>query len=126
MVYSKQFNLQPGDCIIEPLFQTGLSKHHAIYLGWDDNGIEWIAENHKFKNVQVIPADEYFATVKRIDRIKKFNGSKEELAGKPYDLVTYNCEHYATEAITGKARSRQVETAFGVLLIAFVIALFID
>lgn len=136
MIYSKKYNLQPGDGIVEPLFQTGLTKHHALYLGWDNNGVEWIAENHKFKNVQIIRASQYFAAVKRIDRIEKFNCSKEErkqiircalhLAGKPYDLVNYNCEHFVTEAVTGKSRSRQVENVFATLLIVFVASLFIE
>lgn len=134
-MYSKIYNLKPGDHIVEPLFQTGLTKHHAIYLGIDNSGVEWIAENHKFKNAQIIPAVEYFASVDRIDRIEKFKGNNIErkqavmralkLAGKPYNLVTYNCEHFVNEVLTGKAESKQVNNVFAglfaLLLIGFLL-----
>jgi hypothetical protein len=64
MNYSILYNLQAGDSIIGPLFETGLSKHYAIYPGVDFYGKELIAENHKFKGVQIITAGEYFSGVK--------------------------------------------------------------
>lgn len=134
--YCYRYSLGVGDRIVEPLFQTGFTKHHAIYLGTDSNGIEWIAENHKFKNVQIITAEQFFATVKQIDRIEKFEGSNIErrlvinralkLAGKPYDLITYNCEHFANEIVTGKAASKQVKKFFALSLSIFFIHLLIN
>lgn len=130
------YNLKPGDRIVEPLFQTGLTKHHAIYLGSDKNGIEWIAENNKFKNVQLLPAIQFFASVRQIDRIERFNGSNSKrlevvqralkLAGKPYDLINYNCEHFVNEAITEKATSSQVTTFFAGLLATLFIGIFLN
>jgi len=135
MTFAQKYNLQQADIIIEPLFQTGITKHYAVYLGMDANGIEWIAENHKFSNVHIITATEYFQKAKSIDRIKKFDGSESErrsaveralnLAGKPYNLVLYNCEHYASEVWSGKAESKQVRNAlFSVFGFLFLAALF--
>lgn len=133
MNYVKHFGLAPADRIIEPLFQTGFSKHHAIYLGINSLGIELVAENHKVKGVQIITASEYFSSVKRIDRIEKFDGNyidrkaavqrALELAGKRYDLINYNCEHFANEVLTGKAKSKQVEIVFAGMLAVFLIGI---
>ena len=135
-MYSKLYKLLPGDRIITPLFQTGLAKHFAIYLGKDKSGIEWITENHKFTNVQIIPASQYFASMKKIDRIEKFKGSNAErilavkralqLAGKSYDLVNYNCEHFANEVLTGQVESRQIRNVFAGLISIFLIGLLIN
>ncbi len=94
-----------------------------------------MAENHKFDGVRIVPAREYFKSVKAIDRIEKFKGTNAERkqaiqrairkAGTPYDLINYNCEHFANEVATGKAFSSQVETAFaalaGLLLIGYIL-----
>ncbi|MCX2479371.1 hypothetical protein OQY15_09740 [Pedobacter sp. MC2016-15] len=135
MNYKKVLGLEPGDRIIEPLFQTGFSKHHAIYLVTINNTDELIAENHKFKGVQLIKASDYFASVKSIDRIIKFQGDASQrynaleravgLKGRRYDLVNYNCEHYANEVQNGAPISHQVRNAFLIFLavLAFLIAL---
>jgi hypothetical protein len=41
MKYSEVYCLETGDRIVEPLFQTGLTKHHVVFLGTDDIGLEW-------------------------------------------------------------------------------------
>ena len=120
-MYSNLYKVLPGDQLVTSLFKTGLAKHFAIYLGKNKNGVEWIAENKKFNNVQIIPASEYFARVESIDRIEKFTGNNIErneavkraykLAGKSYDLINYNCEHYANEVVTGRSFSNQVTLA---------------
>lgn len=131
MNYSKMYGLQTGDQIITPLFASGLSKHFAVYLGYDENGNEWIAENHKLNGVQIISAFTYFNQIKIVDRIEKFRGSMvqrraliskaKRLIGTPYNLVNYNCEHFATDITTGRAESRQIEitlySLFGILFL---------
>ncbi|HEX5153620.1 MAG TPA: lecithin retinol acyltransferase family protein [Parafilimonas sp.] len=128
MHYAQVYNLLPGDKIVVPLFETGISMHHAIYLGFDDAGYEWVTENHKFKDVQIVSAAEFFNTNKRINRIEKFTGNAAQrmqvvqqawmLAGKPYDLINYNCEHFANEVLYGKAESMQVNNVFRFLAFA--------
>ena len=119
--FIEAYNLQPGDRIITPLFQTGLSKHHVIYMGDNHLGMPLFAENRIFKGVQIVDANELLTTVKSIDRIIKFEGNIYQrnnalekaynLVGKEYNLITYNCEHFANEIQTGVASSSQVNNA---------------
>lgn len=121
MLYANYYGLEPGDTIVEPIFILGMAKHFAMYLGVDDKGVEWITENKKFKGVQIIIAADYFKNVSSIARIEKFNGNNAQRrvvvenafrrAGKPYDLTSYNCEHYVNEITRGRPTSRQVEVA---------------
>lgn len=130
--YSQRFGLQPADRIKEPIFQTGFSQHHSIYLGMDKFGQEWIAENHWKHGVRMVKANEYFKTFRNYSFIR-FEGTytgrvaavKRALAelGKPYDLIQYNCEHYATYVQTGKAESKQVWNAAAMLLFALLLGL---
>lgn len=129
--YALQYGLQPADRIIKPIFQTGISKHHVIYLGMDENGIEWISENQKFVGVRLVEAGNYFHPSKQYN-VQKFMGNQNErisavkraleILGQPYDLILYNCEHYASYVQTGKAESQQVRTGFlltcGIILFA--------
>jgi hypothetical protein len=125
MTYAQKYGLRPADRIVEPIFTTGISKHHAIYLGIDYQGNEWMAENHKFKGVQLVPASQYFQKTKKVN-VVVFNGSDYErqlavqralsLLGQPYDLINFNCEHYAELVQSGKGISHQVEIVGKVLL----------
>jgi hypothetical protein len=40
------------------------------------------------------------------------------LLGKPYDLVIFNCEHFARWIATGKTESKQVKTASTIAITA--------
>lgn len=129
MFYATKYNLKAGDRIIAPLTELGITKHHAIYLGWDENGVEWIIENTKFVGVRLIEANEYFKDVIRIYAIEKFIGNNIarknavqkalRLVGKPYRLIEYNCEHFANEIQFSKPESKQVENVFAVMLAIF-------
>lgn len=123
MCYSQKYNLSPADRIVTPLFQTGVTKHHAIYLGFGNDGNEWIAENDFQAGVRLLHAQIFFENHPTISRIEKFAGDfcqrnaavirAQQLQGKPYDLFSYNCEHYASEIQSGNAVSDQIKTFFG-------------
>lgn len=127
----KRLRLNPGDQVIEAVPPFGAIKHFALYLGYDDRGIEWMIENQKGNAVALIKARDYFRHVTRIHSIRRFIGSKtaqlrivkSALAkiGRSYNLFVYNCEHFVTEVITGKRRSRQVLN----LLLLFLLGLFL-
>jgi len=122
MYYAQKFNLNPADRIVVPIFQTGITKHHAIYLGLGLYGYEWIAENHANQGVRIITAEQYFNEHPKISRIERFIGNSyqrkiaienaQNLKGKQYDLFKYNCEHYANEIQHGQAQSGQVSGFF--------------
>ena len=134
MNYSTRYGLQPADRLIEPIFKTGLSQHHAIYLGVDRQGIEWVAENYKFQGVRKIKASEYFTTEKHF-HTQPFQGSYQQRIeavkralskmGEPYDLIKFNCEHYAEYVQTGRAASKQVMLIKEGLQIAATVLLFV-
>ena len=118
MLYTKKFGLAPGDRIVRPIFATGISKHHAVFLGADHAGTEWVAENYFKEGVRLVNAVDFFSKMKSFN-IVKFNGNYQQRVeavkrallklGTPYDLIDYNCEHFATYVQTGKAFSKQVE-----------------
>jgi uncharacterized protein YycO len=136
MFYSKKMGLEPGDQIVEFITPLGITKHFAMYAGWDENGVEWIIENQKFAGVRLVEAGQHFQSILRIDRIEKFEGNNAQrrqvvqnaLAklGKPYNLFNYNCEHFITESTTGMAQSNQVKNAFGLLLACLFVRAIID
>ena len=133
-VYAQQHGLLPADRIKEPIFQTGITKHHSIYLGMDESGNEWISENHKFHGVRLVKASDFFKSA-RSYAVEPFTGSYPErmeavrraltLLKKPYDLFSYNCEHYASYVQTGNAISYQVENVMGALKFLSAAAFFI-
>ncbi len=123
-VYAMKYGLQPADRIKEPIFQTGFSKHHSIYLGIDESGQEWVVENHKLHGVRLVRADQFFKEGQDY-RIERFTGNQADritavkralgVLGKPYDLILFNCEHYSSYVQTGKAESQQVNVAIAAL-----------
>jgi hypothetical protein len=129
--YIQDFNLSPGDEIIVPKSDFNIIQHHALYLGFDENGTDWIIHNTAGVGVSLITADEFFGTRPHINEIRKFNGSNKarkllvqralSMIGKPYNFINYNCQHFASEVVTGKPISKQVERAFvGALLLIFI------
>jgi hypothetical protein len=116
--FDQHYGLEIGDCILLPLFETGLTKHFAIYLGRDEYGREIIIQNLAGVGVHLLNARDFFSKASCIARIEKFYGNihqqnqlirrSEVLLGMPYNLVTYNCEHFANEVRYGKKESHQV------------------
>ena len=74
MTYANRYGIRPADRVIEPIFPTGLSKHHAIYLGMDFQGIEWVSENYQGQGVRMVKASDFFAKSRPI-QVQKFAGS---------------------------------------------------
>jgi hypothetical protein len=40
-----------------------------------------------------------------------------QLVNQPYYLLSYNCEHFANQVTTGKARSKQIENLLALVLL---------
>lgn len=118
MYFSIKHGLSPADRIVQPIFQTGLSKHHSIYLGTDQHGMEWVAENDKFGGVVLTKVNDFFKE-KKCFTIQRFCGNFHDRkaavqralskVGAPYDLLNFNCEHYAEYVQTGNTGSKQVD-----------------
>ena len=132
-MYSQKFSLQPADRIVENITGLGFSKHHAIYLGRDFRGTEWIVENFKGYGIRLVTAAVHFSRGNQVSRIERFSGTPQQRkaavqwalqqVGRRYDLVHFNCEHFAEQVQTGRPRSRQVERVGMGLAILFFIGL---
>jgi len=108
--------LNMGDIIVR---QKGfITTHYMVYVG-TQSGIQMVAENQRGVGVQIVSLQKALAN-NLIKRIEKFSGTESDrhtvlprikkLLGKPYDLIRFNCEHFARWISNGKMTSKQVET----------------
>lgn len=122
-----QYGLQLGDRLVR---EKGVfSKHHGIFVGIH-NGIPLVAENQSGQGVQYISLYQFLlGNTSNLTRIERFGGSEEarkniiprinKLIGTHYDLINFNCEHFAELIQHGRPISRQVNTTlFGLGLLA--------
>lgn len=116
-------NLKIGDRLVR---SKGLfSTHHGIFVGFH-NGNYMVAENNTPHGVRYVTYDQ-FLNGQQLIRVEPFNGSEyrrsqiipfiNSKVGTSYNLINYNCEHFASDVQTGKPVSYQVVTA-GVLGLA--------
>jgi hypothetical protein len=116
--------LKIGDLIVR---QKGpFSTHYIVYIGIK-NGIKMVAENQVGFGVRIVPLIEALAC-NSIKRFEPFGGSEydrrmvmsriEPLIGKAYDLVVFNCEHFARWISKGKFESKQVKTTSNIFLVS--------
>jgi hypothetical protein len=126
--YVQKLGLKAGDRIIVPKSRLRIVQHHALYLGENRNGVDLIAENKIGFGVRLVTADEFFKDAIEVTGIEKFTGNnyQRKLAvqkalaklGQPYDLINYNCQHFANEIQHNEVRSEQVDGMFEGLKVA--------
>lgn len=135
MSYVNFYNLKPGDKIVVPKSWMRFIQHHVIYLGQNHLGVHLIAENAVGLDVRVITVDQFFQENPEVTRIDRFVGDnvQRRLAieralkklGQPYDLINFNCEHFANYVQKGVLKSDQV--GWGILLLGVLaVAAFAD
>lgn len=116
--------IKTGDLIVR---QKGpFSTHYIVWIGWQ-NGVQVVAENHNGDGVRYTSLEEALAG-KPIMRFEKFGGTESQrnlviseinkMVGRSYDLVVFNCEHFARWISTGKIESKQVKIASNIFLVA--------
>lgn len=115
----EELGLLPADRLVVPKSNFRIIEHHAIYLGQDHRGVDLIAENKIGIGVRILSADDFFKDVIEITRIEKFPGNNAERKkaiqhallkeGLPYNLINYNCQHFANEIQHRNIRSEQVD-----------------
>lgn len=111
-------NLKPGDRLVLPKSDLGFVQHHAIYIGNDAYGKRLYIENYIGKGVQIVSEQHLFRDGYHLTRIEPYLGNNFqrrlavnraiELIGTQYDLVNFNCEHYANAVQYNKPFSKQV------------------
>lgn len=125
--------LKPGDRLVLPKGDLGFIQHHAIYIGNDSHGNRRYVENHIEKGVQMINEKHLFRDGYHLTRVEPFIGNVSQrrlavnraiaLIGKQYDLVNFNCEHYANAVQYDKPFSKQVENGILATLVLAVIGI---
>lgn len=123
-----KFGLSPADRIVIPKSGLRIVQHHALYLGQTHLGVDLIVENKIGFGVRLVTADDFFKDVIEVTRVEKFNGTDYErkLAvqkaldklGQPYDLINYNCQHFANDIQYNQIKSAQVDGLFEGLKVA--------
>jgi hypothetical protein len=133
---NKRFNLetlQQADRLVIPKSGLNFVQHHAIYLGKDNNGNRIYIENAIGRGVQVVSEAYLFRGGYVLTRVERFEGNQLQrdaavrlavsLQGKKYDLINFNCEHYANTVQHRKPHSKQVGVGFGIGLFALILSL---
>lgn len=111
-------NLMPGDRLVLPKSELGMIQHHAIYIGNDAYGNRLYIENHINDGVRAVSETYLFRDGYHLTRIEPFNGNNiqrneavkraKHLIGKPYNLINFNCEHYANTVQHNRSYSKQI------------------
>lgn len=122
--------LKPADRLVLPKSSIGFVQHHAIYVGKDNRGNRLYIENAISKGVQMVTESYLFRDGCEIIRIEPFVGNQYQrnaavrLAmqslGRQYDLLNFNCEHYANSVQYRKSYSNQVGNGIVLGLLALV------
>src|SRR4051812_12228632 len=109
--------LRTGDLIVRQKGPT--STHYIVYIGYE-HGEQIVAENQTGVGVRYTTLKQALA-FNIVKRVEPFKGSETErlrvipainkLLGKRYDLINFNCEHFARLVTTGKVESKQVKNA---------------
>lgn len=116
--------LKLGDLIVRA--KGPFSTHFMVYLGVK-NGYHMVAENQNGYGVRIVDIATALAG-NSIKRLEPFGGTEvqrslvipkiNQLIGRGYDLIAFNCEHFARWIATGKLESKQVKTASTVAIIS--------
>lgn len=125
--------LQPGDRVLTHKSFFGIVQHHSLYVGMDTDWNAWVIENVVGEGVRWTRLDDLIQRNGAISGIERFFGSEVQRSasvnralariGLPYDVLSYNCEHFVNEVLHGQRKSKQVEVFGGLaaLLLAVVV-----
>ena len=109
------YNLKVGDIITRA--KDLFFDHYGIVIGYNPSGEMLVAENQVGKGIQILTVKE-FLNSQPLKVVKRFPGTEQQrtlvmprmksLVGTPYNILNFNCEHFATGVQTGVATSTQV------------------
>lgn len=125
--------LQPADRLVIPKSGLRLVQHHVIYLGKDNKGNRVYIENAIGRGVQVVNEAYLFRGGFELTRVERFTGNLHQrkaavqlamqMIGKQFDLLSFNCEHYANMVQHKKSYSNQVDVGLGFGLFVLVLGI---
>jgi hypothetical protein len=120
-----KMQLERGDVIKRP--GPWGTDHLGLFAGFDQLGRGWVIHNAKDERVkwdllEAFAAGSPVSLVRRavnVYEIEAIFARAQELLGRQFDLVNFNCEHFVTVALAGKAASPQLlGVAVGLTLVA--------
>ena len=98
-------------------------KHPGIYIGSDQNGIEYFAHNHPFQGKPTLVPGIDFSDGANIFLYPEFATNpplkvieialNRILSAEKYTLMTFNCQDFVNEALISKRKSPAVNNSFG-------------
>jgi hypothetical protein len=106
------------------------TRHYGIYVGSMGGYLNGVVHNDKYRRrVVLVALEDFLAGREGVVESRVYGGWRAQVAvarraldlcGREYDLINFNCEHAATLAQTGTARSSQVRTAvlFGLVVLS--------
>lgn len=116
--------LKTGDLIVRA--KGIFSTHYMVYIE-NRRGTIIVAENQNGFGVRYVTLAAAL-NGNSIVRFEKFGGTDDERAtvvgrinsilGKSYDLIAFNCEHFARLIAHGKPKSKQIETSSSIAIVA--------
>lgn len=121
------YGIQLGDKVSRLKRGVPIIRHYAVYLGTDEYGRHIFAENNVNNGVQIVLAEDFFSNAELV-RVESVSKSWEQRnrsvrfakqkVGQNYNLINYNCEHFANEVTIGIPKSEQVSLGFGLMALA--------
>lgn len=117
------YKLKAGDTVVVPKSEWEVVQHHALYVGCDAKGQHYMCENVVGQGVKLTRLKDFLAGTSKVSTIKKFSGTPRERQavvhdavaklGRPYHLLSYNCEHFVNDVLTRTPISAQISRALG-------------
>lgn len=123
MFLINHYGIQLGDKVSRLKRGVSFIRHYAVYLGTNEYGIHRFAENNVNNGVQIVTAEAFFCNAEAIlvercnisweQRVKAVRLAEQKV-GQKYNLLDYNCEHFANEVTIGSRKSKQVSWGLGI------------
>lgn len=120
--------IRKADVVVVPKSEFNLVAHYAVYLGFNQFGEEIMSENKHGYGVRILTTNQFFQENPSYKRLRLFNGNDYQrmqavnraisLIGRKYDLINFNCEHYANYVQTNQSVSNQIKWGAGVSALA--------
>ena len=123
--WAHRLGLQQGDRLLTPKSNFQVVRHHSLYVGVDAVGEAWVIENVVNQGVKWTRLDHLIQRAGYQPEVERFRGTYAQRTlvvnraldrlGLPYNVLSYNCEHFVNEVQHGRRHSSQVDSAMNVL-----------
>ena len=132
--FISRYGVQPADVIVVPKSEFRVVEHYAVYAGVNiyEPRQDLFLENKINYGVRIIDYNGFVAENPEFLRIRRFVGNEYErnlamqrawsLVGQKYNLLTFNCEHFANYVQNYEVKSNQVRAGLVLTGLALLLA----